>query len=196
MNRFDLGEDCSSSQVGKLFQVSLQLLSLQIRLSVDGKVEGRLDTFGGSKESKKQSDKVRHSFWVFTYLEIYNFKEKHADTWLVLWIIIKFVLFVVSELLKIFLKGSYSEFILIGQNCFRILQKFEQEMQGERWNDAKTCCCQFLNLLNEWKLSIGYPHKAFEAGSHALACVLWKLHGNSLNLEEEKEGENSSDSED
>ena len=127
------------------------------------------------------------------------------------------------------------------QTLFRLLQKFEQDIQGERWDDAKTSCRQFLNLLNDWKfstigrsqledlndsnipieiihrsedvidskisigrsqpledvknskISIGYPHKAFEAGSHALACVLWKLHGNSLHLEEEEEDEDNSD---
>ena len=58
-------------------------------------------------------------------------------------------------------------------------------MTAGRWDESKTFCRQFLSLLDEWKTAIGYPHKAFEAGSHALLCLLWKLHGNRLHLEEE-----------
>ncbi len=70
---------------------------------------------------------------------------------------------------------------------FRLLQKFEQEILNNHWCEAKAICCQYLRLLEDSRTSIGYPHKAFEAGSHALTCLLWKMHGNGLKIEEELE---------
>ena len=70
---------------------------------------------------------------------------------------------------------------------FRLLQRFEQEILNDHWFEAKRICCQYLRLLEDSRSSIGYPHKAFEAGSHALTCLLWKMHGNGLKIEEELE---------
>jgi hypothetical protein len=70
----------------------------------------------------------------------------------------------------------------------RLLQKFSEELERGRLDEAKTISRQFLSLLSQKKSTIGYPHLAFEAGSHALTCLLWKLHGSSLQIEDEDGG--------
>ena len=90
---------------------------------------------------------------------------------------------------------------LLQKNCLfsiRTLQKFSQEVDRGQWSEAKTLCRQFLGLIHDKKPTIGYPHLAFEAGSHALTCLLWKLHGSALHLEDEgeKKGEGEDDDDD
>ena len=57
-----------------------------------------------------------------------------------------------------------------------LLEKFQWALKNKHLKKSLDICIQYLQKLSS--LQVGQPHKAWEAGSHALSCSLWAIYGN------------------
>eukprot|EP00090_Calanus_glacialis_P007248 TRINITY_DN15692_c0_g1_i1.p1 TRINITY_DN15692_c0_g1~~TRINITY_DN15692_c0_g1_i1.p1 ORF type:complete len:671 (-),score=156.98 TRINITY_DN15692_c0_g1_i1:49-2061(-) len=57
-----------------------------------------------------------------------------------------------------------------------LLEKFQWALKNKHLKKSLDICIQYLQKLKS--LQVPQPHKAWEAGSHALSCSLWAIYGN------------------
>lgn len=62
-----------------------------------------------------------------------------------------------------------------------LLQKFQWSLKEGKTKKSLDMSTQYLDKLRS--LGIKRPHKAWEAGSHALSCSLWAIHGDNCSKE-------------
>merc|ERR1711936_139209 len=61
-----------------------------------------------------------------------------------------------------------------------LLEKFQWSLKNNHLKKSLDICLQYLQKLNS--LQVPRPHKAWEAGSHALSCSVWAVYGNHENV--------------